>query len=534
MLRNKTSRCSLVYCAKISEAFCLLLVPIARAAAVVLLTANRNLGINPQLLSFKMSLSAISRSPQFDLFSALPNELLLEILDSVADDYNARRKAFSVLSLVCHRFCSLATPLLYETFETGCNEQSELFRQSISARPELAGHVKRFVDRTKSLRGSKQRPLAYLQYADKPYANALERAAQLQVPEDVLRGISERYTPDLENLFLIAQCPNIEELEVTDRDFLIRTPLAYAARNLPLGLYHQFERLHTLSVTVNVWREYHFSALHTIFSLPTLRTLILKEAAMSKVEEHTWWHGDEKWDYTAKSSFIQELVLEQCGMDCIWLASAISACRTLRRFHCEFQHQIYRGMGGEHFYGTVGRALLEHSSSLEDVRINELNGCASFRHPTPVPLVSWEGCYALTYFDLPLYALLAPTGIVVVENSLPPGGQVSRTGGVPIDRVLPRSVCVLTVDVRAHREGASDQFFIDVADAAAQGYLKALSRVEVICRLELRTFGGLLPLHFCHLRRMFESQGVEFIYCVEMVDCEFIAGTSLGPSSSSP
>jgi hypothetical protein len=60
----------------------------------------------------------------------------------------------------------------------------------------------------------------------------------------------------------------------------------------------------------------------------------------------------------------------------------------------------------------------------------------------------------------------------------------------------------LTVEVRSKRDGFCDGFFISLAEAARR-YLPSLEFVEVICCIDEYNENGSLPLHLCHLRRMF-------------------------------
>jgi hypothetical protein len=52
-----------------------------------------------------------------------------------------------------------------------------------------------------------------------------------------------------------------------------------------------------------------------------------------------------------------------------------------------------------------------------------------------------------------------------------------------------------------------------------------LEDVTIICRIDEYREGGYLPLHFCHLRRMFANIGIGLSYFLEFVRCEFEAGT---------
>lgn len=443
----------------------------------------------------------------------------------IPEDDSTRLKTLKALSRVCHRFHALFHPLLFHSLNTHGSFPIRLFSELISSRPVLAGYVKRL-----SLEGN-HTLYYYDDYTTKfkeidPQIHVTAVGLELGTPKECVGAIMHRTPSELVDLLLACQCPNVEEIETTDPRFLLYTVLEPVARGGSFGKVHRFERLRTLNITVDVLRTYPFINLTVAFRIPTLETLVLRNAALSSEEELNWAADIEEWKSLAGSSPIRNLILKNCGLHCNEIVEAIRACRILRRFDCDFLYIIHKQLGGEAFYPTVLTALMDHRDTLEDLRISETGACNGFRPYMPYEFFSFNECRALKYLHLPLYAIAPPDGSIVVKHPSSPNTHVPKTDYVMIDDVLPPSLRVLNIDMVASREGSSDRFFLSIAelDPGPSVYFTHLKRINVTCRLESQRLSPLLPLHPCHLKRMFASQGIEFLFDVEIVPCLFTSG----------
>jgi hypothetical protein len=264
-----------------------------------------------------------------------------------------------------------------------------------------------------------------------------------------------------------------------------------------------FRQLCTLSVVIEPDRTYRMHNISLLFTLPSLRSLFIDMAALKREEEHLEETIDSLWSCQLRSYTLQELTLERCGLPSPWIAKMIESCRMLRSFH----HEHYHWDMSANYFSHIFHSLTLHQDTLSDARIIELNGCkvVSTRQPDSSHPISFQHFTSLTHLDVPLFVFC------------------TRTHHCPIGKLLPRSLVILAVDLRSAREGFSDDFFISLA-AAAEDSLTALNSVEVVCRIEEYQEDGYLPLHFCHLRRLFSRQSIEFVYFLEFVQCEFKAG----------
>jgi hypothetical protein len=489
-----------------------------------------------------MALATSEGRPEY--LTNLPTELLMEIFPRSLDDDATELPTLAALALVCHRFQAIVTPILYTTLWSCCHHRDRLLERAISLRPALTGYVKRFVGETghysnrvkrfgselvhykaRNNQHARNRHDEEPRYESWSYREALARAAKLQIPEEKLRALLPKaYSPNmpphrLRTLFIVLQCPNIEELDSSmDDEFMFFLPLTWAAEKGPVGLVHQFKNLRTLSLPIHSGHKYQISTLRVAFQLASLRTLKLQ--TITKRDEKVLWEIDRiSWSLARPSSPIQELVLEQCYLDCRWVSQAIATCAALRRFCWTFQGRFFESLGGENLYPAVLGALLEHSKSLEDVKINETDVCAYTDRAPPTIRISWKDCKRLAYLDIPMFTLVASSRRMAVQGH-EGDREVLKLDPVLIQNVLPASLKVLAIDLRTHVNGASDLFFINIVDAVSCGYFHALERVEVITTHGCRNVGISLPLHFCHLRRMFSSQNVEFFYSLELAVCE--------------
>jgi hypothetical protein len=457
-------------------------------------------------------------------FTRLPTEALTKIFGYLAYDDDPKQKGqgdLAAVALVCRQFQHLVTPILYSTLRSCCYLSDQHFELAIASHPPLAGYVKRFVV-NQDHRCMVHRYTFHNGRQEWLREDVLARAAEFHLDKahldkiSILRQYSMYKGHWLRALFIVLKCHNIEEFDVEDPDFLAYWPLTWAASKDPVGLLYPFEKLHTLSLRVEVLHTYPFKRLKAAFQLPSLRTLKLRDATLNIDEDKEVQARRSLMELTRGSSLIEELILEHCYVDYRCVVEAIETCAALRRFSWVYRHSGYKHMGGRLLYPAVLGALSKHASSLEDVQINELDICGTKFEDPPASLTWWKDCTRLEYLDLPLFTL----GHSPTTSSTGSGHTIPRLERVSVEQVLPHSLKVLTIDLRTRMNGPSDNFFIDIAEAASRGYFYALERVEVITVHGRRHLGFALPLHFCHLQRMFAAQNIEFLYFIEFASCE--------------
>jgi hypothetical protein len=426
--------------------------------------------------------------------SDLPNELLTQILQSVPSNYNEQCKAFSAMSMVNRHFQSIVTPLLYRNFQDCCAKHLQLFGQTVLSDKTLAELVKQYEGRRAGLvfnDSAQDCPLAWNAFV---LDHALEKTVTEQLPS--------MPTPITRAVFshaLTCVLPGLQRLDVTNGGNALLQHLS----RLNVQLSAPFQHLHTLSIAVEPDRAYKMHELSLLFMLPSLKVLSIDMAALNDEEVQNSEPIHTLWCCSPRSSTVRKLALQRCGLPASWIAEVILSCQILRHFH----HEHYYWDNNTNYYPHIVQALTVHQETLSDIRLTELNGCkvdSSRRSDPPIP-ISFRQFTSLTHLDIPLFSF------------------GTRTHHSAIDILLPGSLHVLTVDVRSTREGFSDDFFISLVEAASH-HLTEMRSVEIICRIEDYLEEGFLPLHFCHLRRMFHGHGIELAYSLEFVQCEFKAG----------
>jgi hypothetical protein len=427
--------------------------------------------------------------------TSLPSEILVQIFEGVPDSYNERCKAFSAMSSVNRQFQSIATSLLYRNFQDCCAKHLQLFGRTVLSDKSHAELVKHYEGRRAGLIFNISKEECPAVWNTFVLEQALEEAVAERFP-----GLSAPMTRASFSYALACLLPNLQRLDVTNGGNALLQHLS--------GLNSQaiapFQQLHTLSIAIEPDRAFRMHDISLLFMLPSLRAFFVDMAALSDDEEAQADEStDTSWRCSSRSSTIQELTLERCGLPATWVAMMIRSCRALRHFH----HEHYYWDNNANYYPHIVQALMVHQDTLSDVRLIELNGCKldSARLSDPSTPVSFERFTSLTHLDTPLFAFS------------------TRTHHYPIEKLLPNSLHILTVNLRSAREGFSDDFFLLLAEAIPT-HLVRLKSVEIICRIEDYWEEGFLPLHFCHLRRMFSSYGVELVYFLEFVQCEFKAG----------
>jgi hypothetical protein len=429
------------------------------------------------------------------MITKLPTELLIQIFETVEIEYDERCQSFASLARVCHQFQVISTPLLYRDFQDCCARHLKLFARTISLTPDQAQHVQHYKGHEHGY-SSRKRCL----YT--PVIFAVDEAF-LEAMQGKDSDLSSAVTRATFSMFIVSVCPNLQRLEMTNGGNSLMKLLRSRTDNGKLRAIIQFDRLRTLSITIGPDRDYQMYDMSLLFQLSSLSALTIGSATLDSKEELAEGFGDALWRCQWHSSTIEELTLERCGLPVTWIASMIKSCRVLKHFH----HEHYYRDTSVKYYAQLFEALTAHRESIAYLRINELMGCkGTYTGETPfVEPFCLQSFWSLTHLDLPLFSLS------------------TRTKNLQIEELLPRSLEVLTVEVRSARDGPSDSFFISVAEAT-QSHLPLLKSIEVICRIEDYRPQGYLPVHPHHLWRMFASRGVELMYFLEFINCEFEAG----------
>lgn len=454
--------------------------------------------------AFAISMVLTSPAPdsqQATSICELPNELLVQIFESIPIDYNEQCSLFPSVSRVNRHFHSIITPLLYRNFEDCCARHLQLFGRTVLSNKGCAEFVKHYEGRRDALMFNSTKNGCPMVWNDFVLDQTLEEAVTEQLPD-----LSKPITRAVFSHALACALPCLQKLYVTNGGDQLMRHLA----NVPSHGNAPLQQLRTLSIATEPDRTYRLHDMSLLFTLPSLRTLVIDMAALSDEEQQDGVSFEASWQCDLRSSTIQELTLERCGLPVGWIARIIESCRNLRTFYLEHYHWDTSA----HYYMHVVRALTKHQDTLSDIRVNELNGCkvSSLSQKDPSQPISFQRFTSLTHLDVPLFIFS------------------TRTQHCSIDQLLPCSIQVLTVDLRSTRESFSDGFFMSMAEAAPR-HLPAMRLVEIVCRIEEYREEGSIPLHFCHLRRMFTSFGIEFVYFLEFVQCEFRAG-NVGPSPS--
>ena len=421
----------------------------------------------------------------------LPNELLAQIFECVSSQYHEKCKAFSAIARVNRSFNSLITPSLYSNFRDCCAKHLQLFGRTVLSNKTCAELVKHYEGRHGRGSDLPDCPNVWHVFV---LDETLKEAVVKRLP-----GLPSPITPAVFSYALTCILPGLQRVDVTSIGNLLMKQLSRPCTHVTAP----FQRLGNLRIATEPDRTYEMHDVALLFMLPSLSTLTIDMAALNTREEQTSAPIDKIWHCRPRSSTIRELILERCGLPPSWIAAMVASCKTLKHFH----HEHYYWDNNAEYYPSIYQSLTEHQETLSYVRMNEVNGCKldAARQSDPLKPLSFQHFTSLAYLDIPLFTF------------------ASRTQHCPIDRLLPPSLQVLTLDLRSAREGFSDGFFISLAETA-RAHVPRLKSVEIICRIEEYHEDGYLPLHFCHLRRMFSKYGIELSYFLEFVQCEFKAG----------
>jgi hypothetical protein len=453
----------------------------------------RDFSVEMGLLTMS-SVNPAPRSRNTTPILELPIELLNQIFESITSDDNERSKTFSAIARVNRRFQSIITPTLYRKVEDCCAKHLQLFGRTVLTTKGCAELVKYYEGRRDALIFNSTKdgcPMVWSTFVlDQTLAEVVaERLPDLPTP--VTR-------PEF-SYALACILPRLQRLDLRNGgDHLIRH-LSYLATQSTAP----FQQLRILHFAVEPARAYPMHDISLLLTLPSLLVFVVDMGALNDEEEQSEELIEKLWHCDLGSSTVQELTLERCGLPVSWVTTMILSCQTLRQFH----HEHYYWDNYADYYSHIVQALDVHQTTLSDIRLNELNGCKvhSASQLDPSQPVSFRQFTSLTHLDIPLFSFS------------------TRTHHYQINELLPCSLETLTLDLRSAREGSSNEFFISLAEVSLS-CLPRLKSVEVVCRIEEYREDGFIPLHFCHLRRMFSSFGIELMYFLEFVQCEFKAG----------
>ncbi|KAF1951117.1 hypothetical protein CC80DRAFT_509240 [Byssothecium circinans] len=454
--------------------------------------------------------------------TALPVELLIACFDAISHDYEERRRAFGALSQVCRSFRDVATPMLYTHFKSCCYQRAETFLHTISSNKQLAKYVKSFsgLKHYTWNDGEHKCPCTHRPCASEEvvgdYSHALAQAAALQIPAATLLTISDQYTTQLRETFIICRCPNIQEIEVRRHDFMFSTPLSWAVRPAAYGLVHRFKNLSKLALNVFSWKHLPSDILCPVFKLPSLRTLYIEDTSDGNAGDATWSSDANRWDLVPGSSGIRDLTIEFCDFDHRWVAAVVGTCSALRRFSWNLFPRDYHRMGGPNIYPVLFDALARHTHSLEYLRVKAERSCPDIRRAGPGNVFSLKEYTSLTAIDVPTYVFARSHRLIKDPET---DARLLKLDPVIVENTWPPSINQFMFAIRPLLEGATDAFFLSIADGLSRGYFRALKSIDIIVYLDHRPMGGPLPVHFCQLKRMFKPLGVEMTFSVNIPVC---------------
>lgn len=461
--------------------------------------------VNPHIhthFTLLLHLFVVLTMEESNLITKLPNELLIQIFGMVPGNCGQQIQAFSVLAIVCRHFKFLITPLLYRHVQDCCWKHLRLLGRTVTTNKGLAGLIKTFEERKESTESTSSKQIRL---------RCSPRGTAPKSDEALLKAARAHLNPSIHNpadliaFFLYSMCYNVQDLDIRNG---VSYLLAHVGAVMDRGEFTtsmQFQRLRSLNIKiVNTQRTFNIDSISLLFNIPSLRALKIKGAVLSREEEQRPNALQEPWRCGRETSTVEELIFEECHLPTLWIVEAVSSCQRLKHF----QHEHHYNAGAQDLYPRLLEALRIHRDSLSYIRINEMYGCkvhSKRQNMMPVEPISFADFRLLTHLDIPLF-------------------QVSHKGRhYIIQDKFPSSLQVLTVEVRSARDNSSDAFFIALAEAIPL-YLPSLKSIEIICRVEEDYETGYLPLHFCHIRRMLAIHGIETLYFVEFVACDFKAG----------
>ena len=446
----------------------------------------------------------VSLADKTTFISSLPNELLLHIFELIPSGYDQQCRDFSALAQVCQSFHALITPLLYRSFENCCWKHMQSFGHTVLARQDRAALVKHFKGlQAHGVDAPKRAGCVEDWYRLHRPGDALVTAVRGQVSE---ANNPQHYIMDWEFIAgaLACICPNLESLDCPDTSNFLLARIPALLNGKVLSQANSFQHVHTLSVSIETLPSFEMRSISLLFNMASIRALTIRKGSLNLAMEEVLGHMSvsEYWLCEPRTSAVKELAFEECHLPIDWITTAVMSCRKLEHFHygCHW-------FNDKNVYPRLFHVLAHYKDSLQNIRINELQGCKKYSRDQlePDQPLSFKDYGALTHVEIPLF-LLAP-----------------KSRSRKIQDIFPPTVRVLNFDVRSAREGFSDAFFITLAEAASD-HLPSLKYVKVICRIEQFIRGAYIPLHFGCLRRMFSRYGVDFIYSLEYVACEFKAG----------
>ncbi|KNG48233.1 hypothetical protein DDE82_005440 [Stemphylium lycopersici] len=271
-----------------------------------------------------------SSSAIHNAIEALPDELLLEIIDQV---HSETFKGVLALSLVNRRFHSLTRNLIYTTFSLNKGDPA-LFIRTLASFPELARCVK------------------VVDWDCSKIRNTLVTSDVFEFPED-LTQVERRNIMDISTLNDYADIASLnEQLSSLGSDFCLSFLLSFTPK------------VHTLNVTIPSKWNYHaiwfrqaptsqiLNNLHTatvtgpmriqnvvpLFSLPSLRSLTLDLVRISRDRilagvPYEWHNNNEAFERLQREgSRVEDFHLPNCSTDTADIARLLKLFHGLKQF----------------------------------------------------------------------------------------------------------------------------------------------------------------------------------------------------------
>ncbi|KAF2251219.1 hypothetical protein BU26DRAFT_517929 [Trematosphaeria pertusa] len=329
--------------------------------------------------------SKISREKQATGLDSLPDELLLDILDSfIIHGYydESRVRVLYNLCLTSRRLYRLATPYMYAIMDNLRADPGKFLR-SLIQQPEMAQSLRYLSwvdDHAEPYFWDKSKKYVLSQIERRALCRKAEEF-ELINPRLYARGFRQQQPRDhLTALLLLA--PNIRRLEVADRNVCCYrrgypTPpmwirLLGEARFAVSPLISQhFQHLRSLHLHMGPIKFMHIVP---ILGIPSLRLVVLEEVfqvvpVSSRAMEHS---------IPPQSSRIEEFHFENSYIGSETVAQLLRSFRGLRTFVLAFDnlertgaYRSYEGHPPRLHYPTLAEALLEHKDTLERLVIEE-------------------------------------------------------------------------------------------------------------------------------------------------------------------
>ncbi|ORX90762.1 hypothetical protein BCR34DRAFT_609089 [Clohesyomyces aquaticus] len=293
----------------------------------------------------------------------LPHELMLEILEHLFKDEDARTPSFTSLCRASRGLRVLAEPFLYRIFDRPGPHRIEQFSQKFLARPDLANHVRSvdigFVSENYQCFQPDPTPFEVDKWIDDD--DAADNAAACV-------GHIIPATAKIEKLRLVYDCG------ARPSWWKFMEP-ALDSHNSQL--YHGYQHLRTVEIAClpGVYNEVPIGPLYPIFQLPSLRSLEIrgctgKAFAMDSLVPG-WGNESEvprEDPWNELESPVERLLVLKSELGNRTLDRLLRGCKALKHFHYEMDRLSFYQETLD--YKDFGVALACHSKSLETLQID--------------------------------------------------------------------------------------------------------------------------------------------------------------------